>query len=348
MKRPALTDREFNEVWFPVVEMFLQSVPAQKIADHILQVYKIEISREMVYPIAGQAAQRKFMFVTPPRHMALSNHLATFPNRGLVDVVQGRGPAVNDYVTRTAAALVLKLIKEIGQGRPGKAVHLGIGIGHTTMHFVHWLTALMRSDPSIPALVVHALSTAYSSWDPLETPLASFSAFSDALRDVKFVGLFAQPWVDAKEYGKLKKHDIIREAFDRAHEIDIVVTSLGASDHEHGYLSNYVHKFGPKGAVERLKKEDWVGDVQLRPYSASGPIRIESGLKPVTLFELVDLVNMVQCGKKVVLMCGPCGRCEKRKVKALLPLLQQPSLKLWSHLVVDMETAEDVIASPDA
>jgi hypothetical protein len=91
-------------------------------------------------------------------------------------------------------------------------------------------------------------------------------------------------------------------------------------------------------------RQGWVGDVQYLPYSTTGPIGVASGVRAVTLFELSELVEMVKSGNKhVVLVGGPCGHCGASKTEALRPLLEEPSLRVWSHLVVDAGTAEKLI-----
>jgi hypothetical protein len=47
--------------------------------------------------------------------------------------------------------------------------------------------------------------------------------------------------------------------------------------------------------------------------------------------------------KYVVLVAGPCGECGKTKEDALIPLLEEPSLKIWSHLVTDAQTADRLL-----
>jgi hypothetical protein len=55
--------------------------------------------------------------------------------------------------------------------------------------------------------------------------------------------------------------------------------------------------------------------------------------------QLADLVRLArQPGKHVILLCAPCSYCGGSKARGLLPLLRQPSLHVWNHLIVDYET----------
>jgi len=67
----------------------------------------------------------------------------------------------------------------------------------------------------------------------------------------------------------------------------------------------------------------------------------------MTLFELDELVECVaKETMDVVLVSGPCRGCGKSRHKALLPLVSSPKLKMWSHLVTDLDTADLVLAAP--
>jgi len=100
--------------------------------------------------------------------------------------------------------------------------------------------------------------------------------------------------------------------------------------------------------LRQLQDAGWVGDVQYRPYSKDGPITQALAIKAVTMFELDELVQKAaHPNKAVLLIAGPCGRCGNPRHEAVKPLLSQPSLRVWSHLVMDAETAANCI-SPSA
>ena len=87
-----------------------------------------------------------------------------------------------------------------------------------------------------------------------------------------------------------------------------------------------------------------IGDVQYCPYSRHGPLVQEPPMRVVTLFELMELVALAQTPQKYVLVvAGPCGRCGRTRTQALQPLLSVPSLAVWTHLVMDLETAQELV-----
>jgi hypothetical protein len=51
----------------------------------------------------------------------------------------------------------------------------------------------------------------------------------------------------------------------------------------------------------------------------------------------------VRDGKHVILIARQCGNCGLTRARALLPLLQNPALKVWSHIVMDIATAKELL-----
>ena len=99
--------------------------------------------------------------------------------------------------------------------------------------------------------------------------------------------------------------------------------------------------------VENLKaKEGWVGNVQYRPYTATGPVvEKPEQLRAVTLFDLEDFVQLArQKDKHVILIARPCARCGRTRAKALRYLLQVKALKVWSEIVMDVATARELLS----
>lgn len=344
-----------------VVSRFLRSPSStQQIAEEINELYGTHLTREQIYPELRKAVRRRVLVHTPSRDAVLESRLRASAAgaeergapRGSIAVVNSTGALATENVPSSAAKIVLGLLKEVAGHRPGKPVHIGIGIGWSTMRFCRQLGAMLRDDVEAPALTVHALATAYSFWSPLETPIAGFTYLANAYRPpVEFVGLFAQPFEKSEHYQTLLDRREVKKAFERRDEIDVVVTSLASGDGgecEHGYLRKHLLEYGPADGIQELQKHGWIGDVQLRPYSAREPLSISHGhIKPVTLFELEELAAHVARGKYVVLLCSPCGRCFRSKAAAVMPLLEEPQLRVWSHLVIDYGTAYHVITGEE-
>jgi hypothetical protein len=347
-------------ILYDAVKLFLSGKSAAQVAEEINEKHKLDdeelrLTRERVYPAIGEALRHRLAILCPTREIKLQEELERLPNKGKIEVVNACGQNASTGVPAVAARSVLELIKEIGAERAGGPVHLAFGIGHSSREFAQRLGALLRHDLDAPPVYFHALASSYS-WNPLETPLACFAYFTETVNDTldlseRFIGIFSDPYYAAEEYkDAIKNRPLLKRVFARKDEIDIVVTSIGTlgtkTKCEHGYLHQYLRRFAGLGStdIEQLNAQGWRGDVQLRPFDENGPIDIKTGPKPVTLFELDELIQLAQKpGKHVYLLCGPCGLCGESKADALVWLLVKSSLRFWNHLVIDWVTAKKVI-----
>jgi len=323
---------------------------------------RTDITRERIYPLFWEAARRKFLFLQPPRERDLARRIATLYHLERYDarpesiqVVNARGPGTLAHVAAVGADVVLSLIKEVGRKKRERAakdssVHVGLGGGATAMMVAERLAGRIRSDLDCPKLTLHALTAGGFLVDqPTEAPVTYFSYFHDVLNEPEYVGLFSATVVPSGQYEQVIANPGVRESFDRADEIDIVITSFASAGDPHGLLKKYLQHLVKKGELERqalehMETSGWVGDVQFRPYSAEGPMDEDCPVRAVTLFEPSSLVERVkQPDKYVVLLAGPCHECGRAKTAALIPLLRQPALRLFTHLVTDLKTAHELV-----
>jgi DNA-binding transcriptional regulator LsrR (DeoR family) len=136
----------------------------------------------------------------------------------------------------------------------------------------------------------------------------------------------------------------VAESFRAAADIDIVITSLATAREPHGSLRQFF-RAGPRGLrVRALEKAGWRADLQYAPYSESGPIDVDAGMRAVTLFELRDLRKLAsRPDKRVIVIAAPCHQCRELKTEAIRPLLEKPELAVWTHLVTDQRTAGQLV-----
>jgi DNA-binding transcriptional regulator LsrR (DeoR family) len=348
-RKPQLKEEHREEVVFEVCHRFLNlGEKAEVITRKIAENWGVRLSRESIYPLIREGISRDYLLLSPPAHQVLAQRLADrFDSEvGRIHVVAVRGPSANEHVSAVGGDVVLKLVEELGQKK--NPVHLGLGAGWTTMRVARRLALRLRGNPPGPDLVLHALSSSFDVTDPLRTPVAFFERFEDVGVKVAYVGLFAAAAVSWKDYDAVKRLPGVKESFERAREIDIVVTSLASATHEHGTLNRFL-RLGPATGLNDLRKRGWVGDVQYLPYSEHAPITVRSGIRAVTLFELSELVAMARTpGKYVVLVAPPCGKCGELKTEAVRPLLKAPDLRVWTYLVTDVSTAEELLRAPRA
>ncbi|NUQ63002.1 MAG: hypothetical protein HUU20_10960 [Pirellulales bacterium] len=369
--RRWVPSEESDELVFAVCERFLQQLAEQDgdsedtkkrgaaavVAQWAQKEFDREdLTRQRIYPLVWQGVRRKFLFLQPPRKELLARQLAEHfqvrryaDDKQVLQVVDVRGPGAAQHVAAAGADLVLSLIERLGAARKGP-VHIGLGAGYSAMLVAKRL-AHRYSDKSHPKLVLHALSAGGFRVDqPHKAPITYFSYFDDALTPVDCVALYAETVVANRDYERVKQGPGVHKSFERAEQIDIVITSLASEEDEHGMLGQFLENLIEEGelepdALDRMRRAGWIGDVQFRPYSSTGPITEECPVRAVTLFEISDLVERARRDDKyVVLLAGTCGECGRTKTKALVPLLTQPDLRLWTHLITDLQTASELLA----
>lgn len=365
--------QESDEVVFAVCNRFLDQLGRQfdprsehveggrkgaaaAIADWLREEWgRDDLTREKIYPLFWEAARRNFLFLEPPRERHLAQRIADrydvpqyFRDDQTVQVVNARGRDAPRQVTSAGADLVLSLIKKLGKKK--KTVHLALGAGLSAMMVAKRLARRVYSDLKCPELVLHALSAGgFMVEKPQKAPITYFGYFDGVLTNVECVGLFSETVVSSDEYERVRNSPGVAKSFERAEEVDIVITSFASAKDEHGMLGQFLeYLIAEEGlepeALKKMQEADWVGDVQFRPYSSEGPVIDSCPVRAVTLFELSDLVTRAQAEDKyVVLLAGPCGECGRTKTDALLPLLTQPNLRVWSHLVTDLDTARELL-----
>ena len=331
---------------------------------HWLKEYwgRPDLNREKIYPLFWEAAQRGFLLLQPPMEKLLADRIAkqyeiTDSTRH-IKVVNAQGDVASKHVAAAAADTVVDLIEQVAQeklskckpGDPAPAVHLGMGAGYATMLVAQRIARRVGSGVKFPPLVLHAISAGgFLANEPQKAPATYFSYFDRNFLDIECVTLFTETVVWNEDYDRIKKNPGTQRAFERKNEIDIFITSLAAAGHEHGLLEQFLarlmeEKLLERETLENMYKAGWIGDVQFCPYSKEGPLHNICPVRAVTLFEIEELVKFSQQpGKYVVLTAGPCGECGASKSEALIPLLKNEKLKLWTHLVTDTRTAREIM-----
>lgn len=261
--------------------------------------------------------------------------------------------AAASLVFRVLNATYEKLVAEARKSRPGSedavAVHVGFGGGGTTNLVARHLAELLRSAMTPPRLVLHALTSGFNVSEPENAPGSFFSRFQ-GLANVSFRGLFAPAYVKAEDWDKTLELVGVRESFAEKHTLHVIITALASARDPHGELNRFMELNADLGGQTRRildGEEGRVGDVMYRPFSTRGPITRQVGIRAVTLFEPAELVTFAaQENRAVILVAGPCADkgCRRSRSDALLPLLREPSLDVWSHLVTDDITALECLA----
>jgi hypothetical protein len=207
------------------------------------------------------------------------------------------------------------------------------------------LALLMRKVRDLPPIGLHATSSGFAVDLTQTAPVTFFGFFEGVTRDITEVGMFGPPYVEDADWEATTTRMGVAESVRGSSKIDIVVTSLAAAHDPHSGLRSEAKKIKGANLEKKLDRRGWVGDVQHLPYSDAGPI-LDLGHRPVTLFDLAGLATIACHPKKhVVLVSPPCPACQRTRARALAPLLSRKSLAVWTHLVTDVPTARDLLAS---
>lgn len=368
---------EPDELVFAVCERFFQQMaPAQKadgakkkksgaaaaVAEWLAkELGRPDINREKIYPLVWEAFQRDFLLLRAPLDKVLRDELSRkyrLAPGAEIDVVNVAGPTAPKHVGLVAADKIIELIDAVAEEKRKKAVdngedpekarvQLGFGAGYAAMEVARRLSE--RVDSQTPKLTLRAISPGgFYVGKPQKDPTTYFNYFIDKGVDVECVGFFSPPVVRTEDYERLKRNPALIDAFRTRNEIDIIVTSLASATDEHGLFGQYFSHLKKESLIENdelelLRRENWVGDVMFQPYSAEKALE-PKGVRAVALFDFNDLVEFSRLpGKRVVVVGAPCGGCGALKTKALRPLLEKESLRLWTSLIVDRQTAQELL-----
>jgi len=310
-----------------------------------------QVSREEIYPLMREAIKRGYFAILPPVDQILSQRIADRYRGGMdkdrVHVVSVNAESASDLVPAYAADLITRRIMEVGAIKNEDRVRIGLGGGTTMMRVAQALSARLRSAPELPRLGLHVVTAGFAVNRPRTAPITFLSLFDRVATDIDYVGLFAPAVVEAQDFDEIRALPGVKESFEGAKDIDLVVTSLAAADDEHGELNEFMVHAGERteSTLDALRKEGWIGDLHYHPYSSKGPITdVSTTVKAVSLFDLEDLTQLAaRNDKHVVVVAGPCGRCGKTKTEALRPLLESPHLKVWTDVVMDFTTARELL-----
>jgi DNA-binding transcriptional regulator LsrR (DeoR family) len=342
--------RVFNDrILVEVCHRFMKGERAAQIRDWLNEKTNYEVTREDVFPLIREAVRRGYLVLFPPRHEVMRHRIVErYPKQTdkdrIVVVSVGAGSA-RDLLPPYAAHVVLSRIKELAATK--ERVHIGLGGGGTIKSVARYLAAFLGVEERIPKLAIHVLTSGFVVNRPENAPITFLRYFKRLGADIKCFGLSTPPVFGTDGYERVWKIPGVEESFKRAKQIDIVVTSLASADDPHGELNEFMAGERTKKGVEVLRKAGWVGDLQYHPYSNQGPITdVRARVRAVSLFDLAGLKKLAETKDKfVIVVGGPCGICERTKVRALRPLLQSDSMKVWTDLVMDLTTGEALLAT---
>jgi hypothetical protein len=367
-KKPRFDQGLSDAIVYRVCDLFLSQErqpgksgrrrKVEEIAQTIEREFGETVSRETIYPMLTRGRELGFIRLVPPVNEVLAGEVAN--EFGLstdeLEVVNVHGRSAGAQVAAAGAQFVMDLARDMWARKPlsqrdpekrENAIRLGLGPGRAALDFARAFSRLMVADTDPIPFELIAITAGAPADEPEYAPPSFFNVFPKGR--VYFVGFFGGLLVPADRVDDYRKLPGAREAFEKADEIDIVITAMGDPKDKDDLLTKSLTS--AREVQEELTDvtvempDDWKGNVQYRPYTDSEPY-MEQGnsLRALTVFELEDFCEMANDRKRhVVLLARQCGLCGRSRADSLRPLLTQDKLKVWSHLVMDIPTARELL-----
>jgi DNA-binding transcriptional regulator LsrR (DeoR family) len=291
-----------------------------------------------------KAAQNGCLRFAPKASFTLSTQLRAQYN-WLADAKVVHTNQFEDVAYQGAETLIT-LLQHVNR-EPERKVHIGFAGGHAMHRLAQIFAQLLdESDAELPeTLVLHALVAGFEVRDPTTDPNTFFTLFRNQTSvntKFEFVGLHTPPVVQASEYDSLRDSEGIRESYEHAKDLDIIVTSAADWSDEHSTFRKYMER--SPGCSDVLVKAGCHGDMLWLPVGSRGPLKVQTKVRSMTLIELPELPRFISRGKYVLLVLGPCAMCQRTKSRILSAILNSKQ-RLISHLVVDTRSAKEAMQS---
>jgi DNA-binding transcriptional regulator LsrR (DeoR family) len=327
-----------------ICNYFIKGLPYTEIARRIASEYKAAVSRESIYPTLVQAVKQGWIRYTPPQHMVLEHQLKE--RYAWLIGTKVAHTAQFDEVAYYGAESLIDLLKQLHH--QGKShVHIGFAGGHAMRMVANQFAAQIdRSQGNIPRkLTLHALVAGFDVYEPTTDPNTFFTLFESNKPsgiEFRFVGLHTPPVVKTDDYQNLSKQHGIKESYEEAAKIDIIVTSATNWDDDHSTFKKYM-QISPN-CYDLMEQHHCVGDMLWMPIGWQSLIQARTDIRAMTLMELSQLPQFIAQGKHVLLVLGPCGSCQRTKSQILKAILDQKE-RLITHLVADSRSVRDMLNS---
>lgn len=344
--RKALRDgKDPVEITAAVCKYVCRGYPATEIVDLMESEQGVKMNREEPYQYLSFAARSGWLTFDAPHAYALRDELKR--SCGWLTDFDVVHTSVFEDVAGHGADMLVEMIQRWHLRNPKtKEVHVGVAGGHGMRKLSQSVARLLRRPvPDLPQKIVfHAMVAGFDVRDPRTDPNAFFTYFfEDPSMQVEtgFVGFRAPPLVPTARMSELMAFPGVKESYEAAKDLNIIVTSGSCWMDDHSLLHSFMET-SPQ-SLRQLSKAGCIGDILWRPVGPTGPIEIPTATRAMTLLELSQLQQGIQEGNlEVLLVLGPCGACGRPKQEILEPVLKTRP-PLLTHLVVDSLSARALL-----
>lgn len=335
-----------EEVAAVVCKYFCRGFLPKEIREQVEKAMRIKLTREDCYRLLSFAASRGWIrFHASLDHDLMETMGERYSFLSTATVVR---TGVSDDVSFHLATDLMKEVRTLVRSENRKSeLHLGFAGGSALRKAArHFAEMLREPHEDLPRRIVfHAMVAGFNFRETPADPNSFFGYFAGepALQvETSFVGLHAPGLAPTNKIPMLRSLDYIREAYERAREIDIVVTSAGGHWQQGHSLLYEMYKRGSPQSLAQLTKLKCLGDMMWRPFGPEGPLEVATEVRAMTLLELSELPGMVRNRKRVFLLLGPCGSCGGPKTEVLRAVLHHTP-QLITHLVADSRSVRDLM-----
>ena len=328
-----------------VIRRFMQNKSVEQIRKEVLEEYGPpgEMTREQPGARVRDGAKLGWFWYRPPAHLRYETYI--YDHYMGVKRVCVAHTGEFEHVARAAADMLLRLVQQCFRSGKTGEVHIGLDSGIAMQQLAQaFADVLCEPARHLPKKICfHSMVSAFDPGFPTTDARTFFTYFLERPTlqiEPRFVSLHAPTIVTREAIDELRENREIADSFAAVQQLDIVAISGSVWDHEHSSLRSFMAR-SPR-ALKHLVDEGIIGDVLWRPIGETGPIKVDTEIRTLTLMELSDLQAFVSRGKHVLFMLGPCGRCNEPRGRLLHAVLNQEQ-PLISHLVADSRTTGQFI-----
>ena len=305
-----------------------------------------KMTREEPYRLLARAAKLNRLRYEAPSEHVLQETLRD--KRSWLEEVVVVSTGVFAPMADHGAGMLLRILQK--RARAGaEEVHVGLAGGHAVRKVCEAFARKLRENPpDLPKrLVFHAMSAGFDAGDPITAPMTYAAYFVDKATmpvETSFVGVYAPTLVRRAEVDHMKSLEGIAESFERASQLQVILTSASLWSDEHSLLRRHLASKAPE-TMKALLDSGCIGDLMWRSMGKDGPMAIPGEeMRALTIMELNALPAFIKNGNQVLLVLGPCGECHTPKTEMLKTLLNLKE-HLITHLVTDSFAAREAVKS---
>lgn len=353
-----------------VAKHFCEGTPISEVGAKVNEELGTRLNREDPWRLLSEVARDKRLrlrFIATPEH-TLEAGIRELYGILHVHVIQ---TSVMDDVAVEGAARLLRLVGEIAARRApadSQVVRIGFGGGRglrlLARRFFELLSAPPAPSGSEPWKLPEEIEfQAMIGGNLVGSPTNPNSFFTYLMGEpasgvkIKVYGLPAPDVVEDQEFELLKKTRSISSIRSNWEKLDIIVSSAGEWADKHNktrdVLESYLTLLAPEDQENERAKLDgiqsWEGDFLWLPVGPNGKSQdFPTSFRTMTLLDDLGMVSrLVAAGKEVLLVIGPCDKCQGLKVHVVKALLSADP-RLITRLVIDSRTARVLVRGPDA